>query len=193
MADLSIEKLKSLFRQNLKVQREKVTPELAQEASESLWAQLQEQDFFKKARRIGAFYSITTEINMMPLLSGILASGKELYLPRIDHDHALLQFHPAPDLSQLQPGPFNTMEPKATTAIAPGKLDLILVPGLAFDNRGHRLGYGQGHYDRFLKVISKDCYVLGVAYSFQIIDKTPNAEHDIPVNAVLTDKFILLC
>jgi 5-formyltetrahydrofolate cyclo-ligase len=192
MAD-TIEKLKSVFRENVKKQRLQVTPDEAEEASNSLWLQLKEETFFKKAKRIAAFCSIGTEIDTMPLLSKILSSHKELYLPKTEPGQNLMEFHSISDLKTLVSGPFHVPEPPAGRILSPKKIDLILVPGLAFDNRGHRLGYGRGYYDRYLKLLKSGCVRLGVAYSFQIIDKTPNDNHDIPVNAVLTEKYILLC
>ncbi len=192
MAD-TIEKLKSVFRENVKKQRAQVTPDEAEEASNSLWIQLKEEAFFKKSRRIAAFCSTGTEIDTMPLLAKILSSGKELYLPKTDPDQIAMEFHSVTDLKTLVPGSFKILEPAAGKILSPKKIDLILVPGLAFDNRGHRLGYGQGYYDRYLKLIGSGCVILGVAYSFQIIDKTPITDRDIPVNAVLTEKYILLC
>jgi 5-formyltetrahydrofolate cyclo-ligase len=193
MTDNSLEKLKTIFRRNLKEQREQVSPQAAQEASESLWVQLKEQTYFQKAKRIAAFASTGTEINTFPLLEGILKSNKELYLPKIDPAQVLIEFHAVKDLKKLVPGTYNILEPPGGALLPPEQIDLILVPGLAFDSRGHRLGYGQGYYDRFLTMLHRRCFALGVAYAFQIIDKTPNAEHDIPVNAVLTEKYILLC
>lgn len=192
MAD-TIETLKSLFRENVKIQRAEVSPKAALEAAISLWTQLKQESFFKKAKRVAAFCSIGTEIDTMPLLEGILKSGKKLYLPKTDKAKTLLEFHPVHDLKTLTPGRFDVLEPPEGTVLPPEEIDLILVPGLTFDNRGYRLGYGQGFYDRFLKLINPGCFTLGVAYSFQIIDKTPNIEHDIPVNAVLTEKYLLLC
>jgi 5-formyltetrahydrofolate cyclo-ligase len=104
-----------------------------------------------------------------------------------------MEFHSITNLKKLIPGPFDILEPPDGKTIAPKHIDLILVPGLAFDNRGNRLGYGHGYYDRYLKLIDPKCFILGVAYSFQIIDKTPKTNHDIPVHAVLTEKYILLC
>jgi 5-formyltetrahydrofolate cyclo-ligase len=192
MAD-TILKLKSVFRENVKNQRAKVTPEEAQEASLSLWLQLKEDVIFQKATRIAAFCSTGTEIDTTPLLSGILKSGKELYLPKTDQTKTLMEFHSVSNFKKLIPGPFDILEPPDGKTIAPKQIDLILVPGLAFDNRGSRLGYGHGYYDRYLKLIDPKCFILGVAYSFQIIDKTPKTNHDIPVHAVLTEKYILLC
>jgi 5-formyltetrahydrofolate cyclo-ligase len=193
MTDTSIEKLKSVFRKNLKDQREQVSPQAAQEASQSVWVQLKEESFYKKSKRIAAFVSSGTEINTRPLLEGILGAGKELYLPRVDMAQTLIHFHAITNLNNLTPGPYNIPEPKEGVVIAPEQLDLILIPGLAFDSRGHRLGYGKGYYDRFLPLLRLGCFKLGVAYACQIIDKTPNHDHDIPVNAVLTEKYILLC
>ena len=192
MAD-TIEKLKSVFRHNLKDQRDLVTPEVARRASESLWTQLKEESFFQKAKHIAAFTSTGSEINTLPLLGHILSSNKKLYLPKTEKTHTLMHFHAVTDLRDLILGSYNILEPPPGIAIPPEQIDLMLVPGLAFDNHGYRLGYGQGYYDRYLKFIRTGCFTLGVAYSFQIIDKIPNADHDIPVNAVLTEKYILLC
>ena len=193
MSDLSVEKLKSIFRQNLKTQRAQVTLETAKEAGENLWGQLKEEVLFQKAKRIAAFTSTGTEISTYPLLEGILKSGKELYLPKTEKNQPLIHFHAVTDLNTLVMGSFDIKEPAGGPIIQPSKIDLLLVPGLAFDNRGHRLGYGKGYYDRFIKILDPKCYKLGIAYYFQIINKIPDAEHDIPVNAVLTDKFIMLC
>lgn len=192
MAD-TIEKLKSVFRNNIKDQRALVTPEAAEEASHSIWNQLKEESFFKKSKRIAAFTSTGSEISTRHILEGILSSDKELYLPKVDKGQTLVQFIQVKDLKTLVTGPFDILEPPAGTALKPDQIDLILVPGLAFDSRGHRLGYGQGYYDRYLTLVRPGCFSLGVAYAFQIIDKMPNANHDIPVNAVLTDKYIMLC
>ncbi|HTA76460.1 MAG TPA: 5-formyltetrahydrofolate cyclo-ligase [bacterium] len=192
MAD-TIEKIKSVYRQNMKDQKALVTPEAAEIAAHSIWNQLKEESFFKKAKRIAAFCSVGNEISTKLILEGVLSSGKELYLPKTDKGQTLVQFIGVKDLTKLVTGPFEILEPSAGTALPPDQIDLILVPGLAFDARGHRLGYGQGYYDRYLPLLRPGCFTLGIAYSFQIIDKMPNAEHDIPVNAVLTDKYILLC
>ena len=73
----------------------------------------------------------------------------------------------------------------------PDKLDLVIVPGIAFDKKGHRIGYGYGYYDRFLKTIKKKAVKIGLAFDFQLIESIPEEEHDVPMNIVVTDKEIL--
>jgi 5-formyltetrahydrofolate cyclo-ligase len=183
---------KELLRQNFKTLRAQVPQLAAMAASLALWSQLKLQPQFNNARRIAAFAPTKTEINITPVLEGILNLNKELYLPKTDEAQKMIQFHAIKNLKELVPGPFSILEPPFTAVLEPNQIDLILVPGLAFDRRGHRLGYGHGYYDRLLNLISPKCFSIGIGYSFQIVEKIPDAQHDIPLKALLTEKSFFL-
>ena len=144
---------------------------------------------FVGAQTIVGFSAIQKEIDPAALLSGARASGKRVGLPRVEED--LLVLHEFRDVSELEEGSFGVLEPLASApVIAPSEVDLVIVPGLAFDVRGHRLGYGRAFYDRLLPHMTK-AFRLGLAYDFQVVMELPDDEHDIPMHAVATDQRVL--
>jgi 5-formyltetrahydrofolate cyclo-ligase len=141
------------------------------------------------AQTIVGFSAIQKEIDPAELLAGARASGKRVGLPRVVDD--VLALHEFRDVSELAEGAFGVLEPAASApVIAPAEVDLVIVPGLAFDARGHRLGYGRAFYDRLLPGMTK-AFRLGLAYDFQVVMELPNDAHDIPMHAVATDLRVL--
>ena len=97
------------------------------------------------------------------------------------------------DFDSLIPsGRFGILEPIELAKITYKSIDMVLVPGVIFDKNGYRLGYGLGYYDRFLNKLPKAVKV-GLCFDFQVMDKVPREEHDIPVDYIVTDKEIIEC
>jgi 5-formyltetrahydrofolate cyclo-ligase len=184
---------KSELREKLKRIRDSVDPGLAETASQGVWNILKDRPEFLKARGVGAFASIPHEINTYPILEGALSSGKKLFLPKVNKEKSHFDFFPVADLKNLKSGPFGIQEPTALKAADWEELDLVLVPGLAFDRKGNRLGFGKGFYDRVLPQLKKSCLVVGLGYSFQLVDQVPTGSHDAPVRAVLNETGFILC
>jgi 5-formyltetrahydrofolate cyclo-ligase len=184
---------KILLREKLKTIRDFVDHGLAETASQGVWNILKTRPEFIKAKAIGAFASIPHEINTYPILEGTLSSDKKLYLPKVSKDKESFEFHPVTDLKNLQPGPFGILEPTSPKPVEWDELDLILVPGLAFDRQGNRLGFGKGFYDRVIPQLKKSCLVVGLGYAFQLVEKVPTDTHDAPVRAVLCETGFYLC
>ncbi|WP_278287518.1 5-formyltetrahydrofolate cyclo-ligase [Ruminiclostridium josui] len=82
------------------------------------------------------------------------------------------------------------MEPTSgqKNVVSPDSIDVVIVPGCAFDLHKNRMGYGAGYYDRFLNLISDSCLKVGVAFDFQIMDEIPWDEHDIPMDIIITEE-----
>lgn len=149
---------------------------------------LQNLPVFKRASVIAGFYPIKSEVNLIPLLAQSLAEGKALLLPRCQAD-GTLTFHQVKRLPDLVPGTYGIPEPSPHSPVAaPALIDLILVPGLAFDRGGFRIGYGKGYYDRFLPLLRGDCVTCGVAYSLQLADDLPTDPFDLPVQLLVTER-----
>jgi 5-formyltetrahydrofolate cyclo-ligase len=184
---------KSELREKLKLIRDSVDSGLAETASQRVWNILKGRGEFQKAKGIGAFASIPHEINTYPILEGTLSMGKKLYLPKVSKDKSSFEFFPVTDLKNLTPGPFGIQEPTAAKAADWGDLDMVLVPGLAFDRKGNRLGFGKGFYDRVLPRLKKNCLIVGLGYAFQLVEKVPTRTHDFPVKAVLCETGFLSC
>ena len=118
-------------------------------------------------------------------------SGKEVYFPRACGES--LTFHKVESLEELKPGRFGVPEPDSgSVSIEPGKLDLVIVPGTAFDSTGNRVGYGKGYYDRLLINIPIERRI-GAVYGFQVLDTVPAGEHDQAVGVVVTEFGIIFC
>ena len=86
---------------------------------------------------------------------------------------------------RLIKGPYGVRQPSARTGVSLSKLDVVVVPGVAFDRRGNRLGRGKGYYDRFLKKLPKKTHRIGLAFDFQILPAMPVSRHDLGVDKVL--------
>lgn len=141
-------------------------------------------------KKILAFYPIEekNEVDIIPFLESLLEDGLELYLPRIIDNHLeTFLVSCLKDWKENSGGIFGTKIPDSKYSKEYlGKFDLILVPGIAFDTKCNRIGYGKGFYDKFLKHHSE--FSLGIAYDFQIVKMIPTEKHDKPVSMVLTDK-----
>ena len=125
------------------------------------------------------------EIDTRPFIGACLARGQRVFAPRVEAgcdrlDHAELHA-----LEELEPGPFGLLQPPAADAPLP-PFDLVVVPGAAFDRRGHRIGYGQGYYDRFLAETA--AYKVGLAYDELFFEELPTESHDVAVDAILTER-----
>lgn len=145
--------------------------------------------WFQNAASIMAYCAIPPEIDLTDVLQAILVQGKSLLLPRCEADGTMTA-RKIDSLEALRPGAYGILEPgPETPCIAPEKIDLILVPGLAFDKKGHRLGRGKGYYDRFLsKTTGKTIGVCGY-----LLPQVPVEPHDKRMDAVVTDKNIMIC
>jgi 5-formyltetrahydrofolate cyclo-ligase len=96
--------------------------------------------------------------------------------------------------SELELGPFGILQPRSRNFLPPSQIDLVLVPGICFDLRGRRLGYGKGYYDRFLKRLRKanpGATAIGLAYSFQVVEELPEAQNDERVDVIVTEERVI--
>ncbi|MDE3068205.1 MAG: 5-formyltetrahydrofolate cyclo-ligase [Verrucomicrobiota bacterium] len=154
--------------------------------SAKLRAKLGEQSFYRGAASILFFASLPAEVDLWPLLENALAAGKIVALPRFDQDRQRYAPHRVGHpRAELAPGRFGIREPAANCAEIPLEdLDLVLVPGVAFDLNGRRLGRGKGFYDRLLA----DCpaWRIGLAFDEQIVDQVPAEERDVKMDWILT-------
>jgi 5-formyltetrahydrofolate cyclo-ligase len=133
-------------------------------------------------QRIHTYIPMGHEVDLMPLLRRLLAEGLTLVAPETLKGRRLKNWV-IRDLDDLQAGIFGTRFPRSGQSFEE-EFDLILVPGLGFDARGFRLGYGGGYYDAFLSR-HPESFKVAAAYPFQMIEDLPLEEHDIPVDQVL--------
>ncbi|MBC8134958.1 MAG: 5-formyltetrahydrofolate cyclo-ligase [Fibrella sp.] len=142
---------------------------------------------WRNARRILLYCATATEINLNSLIRD--GMGKEWYLPRcIAGNNLAIHRVFSASLSGLKQNRFGIHEPHPDSPeIAPGGTDLVIVPALAFDERGNRLGYGGGFYDRFLPRLRPDAVTVGLTLDALMVPALPAEPHDVPVQIVVTE------
>jgi len=181
-----IKECKAALRVQVRDAVRKLTKAARQELSEKARDVLKGRAIWKNAETILFYAPVKEELDVWPLLAEAQAEGKRIALPRFSPDTNSYLACEVPDPgSDLQSGQFGIREPGASCSkLELKRLDLILVPGIAFDLQGHRLGRGQGFYDRLLGMLhGRTC---GVAFDEQIVEQIPVAPHDRYVNCILT-------
>jgi 5-formyltetrahydrofolate cyclo-ligase len=126
------------------------------------------------------------EIRTTPFLSMAYQAGKRVILPRVDWPGRRLRLHPVCDPERdLAPGVLGILEPTASLSeVSPDSVDWALVPGVAFDDRGYRLGRGAGLYDRLLPLMRPDCVCWALCLTCQLVPRLPVEPHDVPLEGI---------
>jgi len=143
------------------------------------------------SRTVLLFYSFGSEVATRGMASRALGGGKRLLLPYLEAgtmEAAEVRSH-----DELVPTGYGPREPARRVAVEPAEVDLVVTPGLAFDRRGHRLGYGGGHYDRFLGRLGPAAARVGIGFSLQLVERVPDEPGDQRVDLVVTDAEVIDC
>lgn len=142
----------------------------------------------KKAKTIALYLPINNEVDTQELINGLLNKKKQITAPRYfdDKNYRFVKFS---GWENLERGPFGILQPVTKTVIDSQKIDAVIMPGLAFDSNGVRLGYGKGVYDKLL--FDSKALKIGLAYDFQIVDQLPQETHDLIMNMVFSDKRLI--
>ncbi len=141
--------------------------------------------------KLAAFYMpLTDEVDLVPLIRWWQERGLPVALPRTLPQEKKLEFRRVGRLdADLQLGAFGIWEPKPSCPfVAPEEIDLIVVPGRAFDECGNRLGRGLGYYDRFLKLLPPRTLKVALAFECQIVRRIPTKPNDVPMDVVITEQ-----
>jgi 5-formyltetrahydrofolate cyclo-ligase len=159
--------------------------------SRRVWGRVTTLAYYQRARTVLAYMAFAGEVLTDGLIRQAMASGKQLVLPMVRAERQDMALYRIDDLERdMIPGYHGILEPhpQRTRVLAPDRLDLVLVPGIAFDLQGGRLGYGAGFYDRLLSQLSRDIPTVGLAFDFQIIPRLPLQPHDIMLEVIVTDR-----
>lgn len=144
------------------------------------------------------YVSTKGEVDTLGLIEELFKLGKIVYVPKvIDIKTGLMRFYKISSLEDLEPGCMNILEPKKSLEVLEESLIddnfVIVMPGLAFDKKGHRLGYGGGFYDRFNARVYSGLLKLALSFDFQLVDELIANEFDIDVDKVITENEIINC
>ena len=146
-----------------------------------------------EARTVMAYWSFGSEVPTAPLIAALHERGTRVALPRIREGELVPLVHP-PDAPTTETA-FGAREPlPGAGSVDPAEIDVVVTPGLAFDRRGMRVGYGGGFYDRFFRLAARRACRLGLAFSLQLLeDELPAGPGDIPVHMVVTEGEVVRC
>ena len=141
---------------------------------------------------IMAYMDFNNEVMTGFLIDHCFNMGKRLVLPLVDDENGIkiIKAYEVKDLQQdLKPGCYGILEPvkDKTIEVDPKLIDMVIVPGVAFDINRNRIGYGAGYYDNFLIKLRRECYKVGIAFDFQIYSKIASEDHDISLDIVVTE------
>lgn len=143
---------------------------------------------YEKAKDICIYVNFKSEINTKAIIEIALRDGKTIYAPRIKKNRDM-EFIKIKSLGDLEKNKMGILEPKLNLIESVKKVDINILPGLAFDLKGGRIGYGGGYYDRYFQNI--DCLNISLCYAIQIIEKIPMEKHDIKYDYLICEKGIL--
>ncbi|MGE5673581.1 MAG: 5-formyltetrahydrofolate cyclo-ligase [Mycobacterium leprae] len=183
---------KAALRKQMIEQRLALSPDERQARSCAAQAALLASEAFASARRLLLYVAFRGEVGTEAIVAAAAKAGKELVLPRVEKaTHKLWLHRWDGDWFGLHNGTYGIQEPCAVwPLVEPGSIDLVVVPGAAFDRLGGRLGYGGGYYDRLLPLIrtgNSRAKLIGLAYDLQVVEAIPTEEHDVRLDGVATE------
>jgi len=183
---------KQSLRSSALAARDAMVAEERARLSAAICARARELPELVEARTVMVFASFRTEIDTDPLIAWALEAGKVVCLPRIVGPRTMLAFHVDDVEADLEPGTWDIPEPtQACELVDPGDIDVVVVPGAAFDCDGHRCGYGGGFYDNYLPLTRAGVPRVALAFEAQIVDELPCEAHDLPVTVIVTEDRVI--
>lgn len=186
--------MKKQLRLNLLAQRRKLSKEFIVSQSDNMAEVLYASPYYKQANVIMLFLSMPDEPQMMNIIDHALQLGKTVCVPYMREKFGIMDAAIIKEQQGLIRGRFNLLVPDPATLqlIDPNLIDVIIVPAVAYDYHGNRLGMGAGYYDRFIPT-APQAICIGAVWSCQIVDRVPADYYDKPVQYLLTENAILQC
>ena len=164
------------------------------ELSQQIITRLMNLPEYAQAETVMLYVDVRDEVRTRAALPEILNTSKRLIVPYCVDDN--LETFQLEDLGELAIGRYGILEPKVELRHLPSKridveeIDLVVIPGLAFDKNGARLGHGKGYYDRLLSRASKHTKRIALAFECQIIDEVPTKKHDVYMHRIVTERIV---
>ena len=186
MSDAKIEQAKAAMRVKAHAERAAFFPSLRAEAATAAAGHFFKSLAPKPGEIVAAYWPIRDELDVKPVLTRLMDDGQPVCLPVVLGDGLPLELRLWAEGAPLYPSGFGTLAPDELAPVV--EPDVILMPLLGFDKHGTRLGYGGGYYDRTLMTLSKKPTLVGFAFSRQEFDTIPREPHDVPLDAVVTEK-----
>lgn len=180
--------LKKELRENMIRKRDTLSDETRKEFSRVITNCVLGQEEVKQAEGIFCFVGFGSEPDTQPLIEQLLADGKRVYIPHTHKGDPVMRLARIRSLDELEVGHFGILSVKEDHKDWGTRtdVDVVIVPGVLFDKKGYRIGYGAGFYDRFLEGEGGP-YKLAIGYSMQVVESVPANEYDVPVDAFVSE------
>lgn len=178
---------KSNLRHEISQKLKNITPSQREEWSLLATQNLVALSEIQQVKQILLFASLLIEIDTQAIFNFLHERGKTIVFPKVDRATDQLTCHSVTSWQELSPGKFGVLEPLSSPEISIETLDVILVPGLAFDRKGNRLGRGQGFFDRFLSRAKFETKRIGFFYAIQEVPEIPKESWDCPLHTIVTN------
>jgi 5-formyltetrahydrofolate cyclo-ligase len=186
-----LKQAKRALRRDVLALRDAVPPQEREVLSAAIVARLLRLPELAQTAVVMAFWSFGSEVDTAPLIERLHADGRTVVLPRIEGAHVVpVAYGPRDD---VRPTSFGASEPVGGRELDAAELDLVVVPGVAFDRSGGRVGYGGGFYDRLLPRLRPGVLSIGVAFSLQVVPEVPAGGMDRLLDAVVTELEVIRC
>lgn len=194
MIAMAVEKgEKSRIREMARKRRDSLAASDVEAKSKEIALKLMALEEYGKAKAVMFYAAKGSEVQTKELIKAALKEGRKVLLPITNTAAGELEAAEIRDYSSdLKPGAFGIMEPKRKSSVDDEKIDAVIVPGLAFDIEGHRLGYGLGYYDKLLHRLANAARI-GLAYGFQVLEKLPRESHDERMGIIVTESGVIRC
>ena len=176
---------KKALRREIGAKKRALTPEQIETRSNILADRLYKTPQYRDCESLYAYLSFNQEVRTNPIIERAWADGKRVAVPKVVGDEMIFIWIDSFDNLAAQ-GAFHIMEPIENGPVADDETALILMPGLAFDPQGHRVGYGGGFYDRYLAA-QPHHLTVALCYDFQMFDHLDVDDYDVPVDVIITD------
>lgn len=174
---------KQELRKEIRSRKRQFTSQKLREQSFPVVMRLLSHPRIKTAKTIMLYYSLPDEVDTHTLVDSLLVSGKQILLPHVTGEGTMeLRRYTGP--SDLALGAYNIMEPTGELFDDYAAIDLAVIPGVAFDREGNRMGRGKGYYDRLLPKLG-GTYKIGICLPFQLVEQIPTDEHDVKMDEVI--------
>ena len=192
MTDPPAAEMKRALRAEMVARRKRLPRAEREAASLAIAERLASLPAFAAARTVALYAGMGAEVDTAEIARRARAAGKRLAWPRLEPGALQLSFAACPP-GDLVPGPAGTREPPPDAPAVPfSEIDCAVVPGVAFDERGLRLGRGRGHYDATLPALPRRAARVGLAFEAQMVAEVPREAHDAPLDAVVTERRAIL-
>lgn len=184
---------KKEIRKSIIKNRDLIDANVKQEMDDSIFEKFINSNFYKCADVIFTFVSFASEVDTKKIIEYAIKDKKTVCVPKVISKDEGFIIYKINGLMDLEEGFYGILEPKNTCEIIDYEsIDFILMPGVAFDKFGGRIGYGGGFYDRYLSSLKRDIPKIAIAYDLQIVDKIPMTGLDIYIDGLITEKEIII-